>query len=44
LSLDGSKKETLAKTIKKIISNFDIKTMNRLFLIIPDSAKSHIGF
>src|SRR3989344_2073416 len=44
LSLDGSKKETLAKTIKKIISNLDIKTMNRLFLIIPDSAKSHIGF
>ena len=44
LSLDGSKKETLAKTIKKIISNLDIKTMNRLFLIIPDSAKSYIGF
>ncbi|MGQ0376617.1 MAG: hypothetical protein ACT4OW_03825 [Nitrososphaerota archaeon] len=44
LSLDDSKKGTLAKTIKKIISNLDTKTRDRLFLIIPDSAKSHIGF
>jgi len=44
LSLDASKKETLVETIRKIISNLDTKTRHRLFLIIPDSAKSHIGF
>ena len=44
LSLEDPKKEILAKTINKIISNLDLKTKNRLFLIIPDSAKSHIGF
>lgn len=44
LSLDDSKREILAKTIKKIISNLDTKTKDRLFLIIPDGAKSHIGF
>ena len=44
LSLDGSKKEILTKTIKKIISNLDIKTKDMLFLIIPDGVKSHMGF
>lgn len=44
LALDNSKKEILAKTIKKIISSLDTKTKDKLFLIIPDSAKSHIGF
>ncbi len=44
LALDDSKKEILAKTINKIISSLDTKTKDRLFLIIPDSAKSHIGF
>jgi len=44
LSLDDSKKETLAETIRKIVSSLDAKTRHRLFLIIPDSAKNHIGF
>jgi hypothetical protein len=44
LSLDDSKKETLSETIRKIISCLDVKTRHRLFLIIPDSTKSHIGF
>lgn len=44
LSLDDSKKGTLGKTINKIISNLDAKTKYTLFLIIPDSAKSHMGF
>lgn len=44
LSLDDTKKEALAATINKIVSSLDAKTRNRLFLIIPDGAKSYIGF
>ena len=44
LSLDDTKKEALAATINKIVSSLDAKTRNRLFLIIPDGAKSYIVF
>ena len=44
LSIDDTKKEALAATINKIVSSLDAKTRNRLFLIIPDGAKSYIGF
>ena len=44
LSLGESEKKKLEETLKNIISRLDQKAQNRLFMIIPDSAKKEIGF
>ena len=43
ISLDKSKKEILANSIKNIISRLDENRKKKLFLIIPENAKSHLG-
>lgn len=44
LSLDSSKKEILTNSINKIISNLDENRKKKIFLIIPENAKKHLGF
>lgn len=44
LSLDSSKKEILTNSINRIISNLDENRKKKLFLIIPENAKKHLGF
>jgi len=44
LSLDNSKKQTLAATINRIISNLDEIQKRRLLLILPENAKKQLGF
>ncbi|NIP61448.1 MAG: hypothetical protein GWN01_00630 [Nitrosopumilaceae archaeon] len=43
LSLDGSKKDTLSKTIREIISGINENDKRKLFLMVPDNAKREIG-
>ena len=44
LSLEKSRRDIIAATVNKIISNLPIESKNRLLLIIPDNAKIHLGF
>jgi hypothetical protein len=44
LSLDSSKKEILTNSINKIVSNLDENRKKKIFLIIPENAKKHLGF
>lgn len=44
LSLDSSKKEILTNSINMIISNLDENRKKKIFLIIPENAKKHLGF
>jgi hypothetical protein len=44
LSLDSSKKEILTNSINRIISNLDENRKKKIFLIIPENAKRHLGF
>ena len=44
LSLDNSKKQILATTINRIISNLDENQKRRLLMIIPENAKKQLGF
>ena len=44
LSLDSSKKEILTNSINGIISNLDENRKKKIFLIIPENAKKHLGF
>lgn len=44
LSLDSSKKEILRNSINRIISNLDENRKKKIFLIIPENAKKHLGF
>ena len=44
LSLDNSKKEILTNSINRIISNLDENRKRKIFLIIPENAKRHLGF
>ena len=44
LSLDSSKKEILTNPINRIISNLDENRKRKIFLIIPENAKRHLGF
>lgn len=43
LSLDNSKKEILANSVKRIISRLDENQKRKLYLIIPENAKKHLG-
>jgi len=43
LSLDNSKKEILANSVKRIISRLDENQKRRMYLIIPENAKKHLG-
>jgi hypothetical protein len=43
LSLDNSKKEILANSVKRIISQLEENRKRRLYLIIPENAKKHLG-
>lgn len=43
LSIDISKKDVLATTLKDIILKLDGQSKNRLFMIIPDASREHIG-
>lgn len=44
LSLDNSKKEIIANSVKRIISQLDENQKRKLFLIIPENAKKQFGF
>lgn len=44
LSLDNSKKQILATTINRIVSNLKEEQKRRLLLIVPDNAKKQLGF
>jgi hypothetical protein len=44
LSLDNSKKEIIANSVKKIIFQLDENQKRKLFLIIPENAKKQLGF
>ena len=44
LSLDSSKKEILTNSINRIISNLDENRKKKIFLIITENAKKHLGF
>lgn len=43
LSLDSSKKDTLSKTIRDILTGINESDKRKLFLIVPDNAKRQIG-
>jgi hypothetical protein len=43
LSLDQAKKEIIANSIRQIISKLTYEEKRRLFLIIPQNAKTHLG-
>jgi hypothetical protein len=43
LSLDQAKKEIIANSIRQIISKLSDEEKRRLFLIIPQNAKTHLG-
>ncbi|HEY7367213.1 MAG TPA: hypothetical protein VH562_01985 [Nitrosopumilaceae archaeon] len=43
LSLDNSKKEIIANSVKRIISQLDENQKRKLFLIIPENAKKQLG-
>lgn len=43
LSLKKDEKEILSKTLASIIKNLDEDKKRRIFLIIPDNAKLHLG-
>lgn len=44
LSLDGSQKEIIAKSINKIITNLDDDKKKKMLMMIPESAKKALGF
>jgi hypothetical protein len=44
LTLDDNEKETLANTVKRIISNLDEDKKRRIMLVIPENAKKHLKF
>lgn len=44
LELEGTEKEILVKTIKKIINNLDENSKKRILIIIPENAKKHLNF
>jgi hypothetical protein len=44
LSLDDSKKKILINSLKRVISQLDENQKRRLYLIIPENAKKHLGF
>jgi hypothetical protein len=43
LSLDNTKKEILVNSLKRIISQIDENHRRKLYLIIPENAKKHLG-
>jgi len=44
LTLKNEEKEILVQSIKKIISELDTEDKRKLMIIIPDNAKTHLGF
>ena len=44
LTLDNSKRQILAMTINRVISNLQEDQKRRLLLIVPENAKKHLGF
>ena len=44
MSLDTEQRAVLSATLKSIVDKFDEKNKKKLFLIIPQRAKSEIGF
>jgi len=44
LSLDNSKRQILATTINRIVSNLKEEQKRRLLMIVPDNAKKQLGF
>jgi hypothetical protein len=44
LTLDKNEKETIANTVKKIITSLDEDSKRRVLLVIPDNAKIHLKF
>ncbi len=42
LQLEENEKETISKTIKKIIENLNEKDRNKILIIIPNNAKIHL--
>jgi hypothetical protein len=43
LSLDNAKKDILVNSLKRIISQIDENQRRKLYLIIPENAKKHLG-
>ena len=43
MSLDAEQRGLLSATLKSIVDKFDEKDKKKLFLIIPQRAKSEIG-
>ena len=43
LTLEKSEKESLANTIKRIISGLDDDAKRKILIVIPDNAKKHLG-
>lgn len=43
LSMDNSKKEILANSVKRLISQLNENQKRKLYLIIPENAKKHLG-
>ena len=43
LTLDDEKKRILSHTVRNIISRLDEEKRRRILIIIPDSAKKHLG-
>ena len=43
LTLEKSERESLANTIKKIISGLDDDAKRKILAVIPDNAKKHLG-
>ena len=42
LQLEENEKDTIAKTIKKIIQNLDESDRKKILIIIPNNAKIHL--
>ena len=43
LSLEEQEKNILANSIRRIIANYDDNAKKKLFLLIPENAKNHLG-
>jgi len=43
LSMDNSKKEILANSVKRLISQLNENQKRKLYLIMPENAKKHLG-
>ena len=43
LSLDDGERETLAKTLRRVIGSLDEEKKRRIMIIVPDNVKRHLG-